>query len=160
MLREKHKGGFFTSPITKHTSHIVGYAYVDDTDIIIMNNNGINLTMEEVVDDMQEAINIWEGGLKASGGAIVPAKSWVYPIEFGFDQSGQWHYKSKDEIGAEFTVKDHNNQLGPLQTLNVSEGRETLGLLLAPDGNNEDAVDELLKKATEWKELVQVGHLK
>ena len=62
MMQARHKGGFFTSLITKCKSHIVGYAYVDDTDVIIMNNNNINITADEIMEDMQEAIHIWEGG--------------------------------------------------------------------------------------------------
>ena len=57
---------------------------------------------------MQQTINRWEGGLKATGGAIVPHKSWVYPISFKFDETGLWEYKTVDEIGHKFHVKDHN----------------------------------------------------
>ena len=37
---------------------------------------------------MQEAIDRWEGGLKATGGAIVPSKSWIYPIAYQFEENG------------------------------------------------------------------------
>ena len=160
MMQARHKGGFFTSLITKCKSHIVGYAYVDDTDVIIMNNNNINITADEIMEDMQEAIHIWEGGLKATGGAIVPSKSWVYPIDFEFDNNGKWGYKSAEDIGFNFVVKDENNILQPLDTLTASTGKETLGVILAPDGNNSDAVTALKNKAVEWKELIRTGHLK
>ena len=89
MLRDAHKGGWFTSPITKYHSHIVRYVYVDDMDLIAMNNNGIYLTDDKTMKDMQEAINIWEGGLKATCDTIVPAKNWIYPIDFRFDDKEQ-----------------------------------------------------------------------
>ena len=54
---------------------------------------------------MQEAINRWEGGLKTSGGAIVPSKSWVFPIDFKFDGKGQYHYKSLDEINESYILQ-------------------------------------------------------
>lgn len=160
MLREAQKGGKFTSPITKNRTHIVGYAYVDDMDIISMNNQDINLTADEVMEDMQLAIDIWEGGLKATGGAIVPKKSWVYPINFTFDNKGQWHYQSADDIGVEFTVQDHQNIQNTLNTFGPSVGKEILGVILSPDGNNNNAVKAMKNKATEWKDLVQSGHLK
>ena len=56
------------------------------------------LTIEEVFDTMQESIDSWEGGLKASGGAIRPDKSFVYPVDFKFDSSGKYSYKKIDEI--------------------------------------------------------------
>ena len=37
---------------------------------------------------MQEAIDRWEGGFKAIGGAIVPSKCWNYPITFQFEENG------------------------------------------------------------------------
>ena len=125
-----------------------------------MNNHDINLTSDEVMEDMQLAMNIWEGGLKATGGAIVPEKSWVYPISFHFDNQGQWHYQTVDDMEVEFTVKDQHGVTNNLETLNPSVGKETLGVILAPDGNNKDAVKNLTKKATEWKDLVKAGHLK
>jgi hypothetical protein len=64
----------------------------------------------EVMQEMQEGIDRWEGGLKATGGAIVPEKSWVYPIDFNFDNEGKWEYKNKEEIGAQFSVKDHKGE--------------------------------------------------
>ena len=53
---------------------------------------------------MQEAIHRWEGGLKATGGAIVSEKSWVYPISFKFDRAGKWEYMNQLEIEFEFEV--------------------------------------------------------
>ena len=29
---------------------------------------------------MQNVLDRWEGGLKTTGGALVPSKSWVFPI--------------------------------------------------------------------------------
>ena len=34
MLKSAENGGHFISPITKEYSHSVGYAYVDDTDLL------------------------------------------------------------------------------------------------------------------------------
>jgi hypothetical protein len=50
----------------------------------------------EVMQEMQEGTDRWEGGLKTTGRAIVPEKSWVYPIDFKFDKEGRWEYKSKE----------------------------------------------------------------
>jgi hypothetical protein len=38
------------------------------------------MSEEETLDKMQESINCWEGGLKATGGSIVPQESFLYPI--------------------------------------------------------------------------------
>ena len=144
MLRAAGKGGKFMSPISKLSTHIVGFAFVDDTDLICLNNGNPQISALEVMMEIQEAIDLWEGGLKATGGAIVPSKSWVYPIDFSFDVSGNWSYKSVEDIDVNFTVKDQDNNTTQLPTLNPNVGKETLGVYLAPDGNNSEAVSQML----------------
>ena len=88
---------------------------MDDIDLPTLNMRDINITAEEVMEDMQESmqesINRWEGGLKATGGAIAPGKSWVYAIDFTFDDKGDWSYTQPEEIDFDFTVKDHNDEV-------------------------------------------------
>ena len=98
MLRKADNGGHFISPISKKESHIAVFAYVDDTDLIQLDMRNTDNNSEDSLIKMQEAINRWEGGLKTTGGAIVPTKSWVYPIGFSFDNNGKWKYKSTEEI--------------------------------------------------------------
>ena len=130
------------SPVSKCGSHIVQFAYVDDTDIISLNNIDIHLTTDKVMEDMQLAIDLWEGGIKATGGAIVPSKSWIFPIDFKFDAQGKWSYRTSEEIGFEFTIRDADNVEAELQSLDPTIGKETLGVVLAPDGNNTQAVED------------------
>ena len=160
MLRKAGNGGHFVSPISKQNTHIVGFAYVDDTDLIQIDMRNIDNDTEEVMRKMQEAIDRWEGGLKTTGGAIVPSKSWVCPIDFSFDHKGKWKYKPLDEINFEFTVKNEFNDTTELKTLDPSTGMNTLGVTLAPDGNNTKAVEELRQKSQKWKDLVDTGYLK
>jgi hypothetical protein len=46
MLRAEGMGGVFKAPITKQKLHIVGYAYVDDTDIITFTGHNDNNNIE------------------------------------------------------------------------------------------------------------------
>ena len=43
--------------------------------------------------------------------------------------------------------------------LDPSEGKKTLGVILAPDGNNKAAVKELREKAVHWRNLIKTGHI-
>ena len=108
-----------------------------------------------MMENMQQAINCWEGGLKHTGGAIVPHKSFVYPIAFAFDNQGKWSYLSKDEIDYNFTVKDLDDTIQNLTTLSPSEGKCTLGVVLAPDGSHTEAVTSLRKKSGHMGSLYQ-----
>ena len=158
MLRTAGNGGHFISPISKEYSHTVGFAFVDDTDLLHLDMRKQEST-NEAMSNMQSAINRWEGGLKATGGTIVNSKSWVYPIAFDFDTRGQWQYKRAEDIEHEFTVKDDRETRQPLSSLNPDVGKETLGVYLAPDGNNNTMVKELRAKAEEWRDNINSGHL-
>ena len=118
-----------------------------------------NITDDEIFTDMQESIDRWEEGLKMTGGAIVPNKSWVYPIAFDFLDDGLWRYKSMEENDFQFSVKDHRGIRQILTQFEVDLGTKTLGAILAPDGNNKGAVRHLRNIAEKWYSLVKTGHL-
>ena len=159
MLRTADKGAHLLSAISKEPAHFVGFAFVDDTDLVTFRADDFTITDDEIFEDMQESIDRWEEGLKITGGAIVPSKSWVYPISFEFSEDGLWKYKSMLDNDFQFSVKDHRGIRQILQQHEVDIGTETLGVILAPDGNNKAAVRKLRHIAEKWFALVKVGHL-
>ena len=72
----------FKTPLSNETESFVGFAYVDDSDNVEGDLRTGTLEIDDVVDQMQQCIHDWEGGLKATGGAIRPDKSFVYPLSF------------------------------------------------------------------------------
>ena len=160
MMRHANHGMQLTSAISNQSSTIVAFAFVDDTDLIQGNMGDVEITVNEVMQDMQQAIYRWEGGLKATGGALVPEKSYVYPIDFKFDNMGKAKYRTIQEIGAHFEVPDAKGNMMELRQFEASEASETLGVLLSPDGNDTAAKEALIRKATLWSELIHKGHLK
>ena len=159
MMRQAQHGMHIISAISQNKSTIVAFAFVDDTDLVQGHMGETNITTGEVMQEMQEAILRWEGGLKATGGAIVPEKSFVYPIDFKFNTAGKVSYKTVQEINAHFEVPNAEDHIIDLRQYEPSKASETLGVFLAPDGNNEAAKASLLEKATLWSELVHKGHL-
>lgn len=159
MMRSAQNGGFFEEAISGERHHIVGFAFVDDTDIIDVDMRDDKRTLEDAAESMQTAIHRWEGGLKATGGAIRPDKSWIYPIGFSFDTSGKWSYIENTKEDFDFKVRDENEDLKSLPIMEANEGKETLGVYLAPDGNNADMIKYLQDKTLHWKELIRSGHL-
>ena len=159
MLQAAGNGAKFITPISKTSNLIVAFAFVDDTDLISFNISGHNTTCNEVMESLQQSIDHWEGGLKATGGAINPSDTWVFPINFVFDDKGDWKYDSVENIGAEFSVLDCNNVRTTLDQHEASVGKSTLGVYLAPNGNNNAAVEYLVGKAKAWRDLIRAGHL-
>jgi hypothetical protein len=54
---------------------------------------------------------------------------------------------------------DHTGSRVPLERVEVSEARKSLGLMIAGDGNWDAEVAFLLKASVEWKANLQAGHL-
>ena len=160
MMRQANHGMQIVSAISQETSTILAFAFVDDTDLIQGHMGNIDITAEDVMHDMQTAISRWEGGLKATGGALVPEKSYVYPIDFNFDNTGKATYKSIQDIDTYFEVPNADGNMIELRQFEASKANETLGVFLAPDGNNSDAKEALLEKSRLWSELIHKGHLK
>lgn len=57
MQRAAGNGGFFIELISKSLSHLVGYTFVDDTDLMQFGTRDQDMSVEEVKDRMQDAIN-------------------------------------------------------------------------------------------------------
>lgn len=156
MLREEGFGAAFEASISGDRIHFVGYAFVDDTDLIT--TLSLDATCAEVGLAMQRALDAWEGGIRATGGAIVPTKSFWYLVDFKW-QRGEWSYKSIDSTPGELTVLDLDGRRCTLRRLAAHEADKTLGVYLAPDGNNDAQVKYLRTKAVTWAESIRVGML-
>jgi len=68
----------------------VGYLFVDDMDKIQTRHN-IQATKNNMQVLMQAALDLWNQGLLATGGALVPEKSFWYSINFCWC-IGKWSY--------------------------------------------------------------------
>jgi hypothetical protein len=80
MIRAAGYGATFVTALSCLVVSFVCYAFVDDTDLVHTRPgtySGIDL-----IPEMQEAVDHWEGGLQASGGALVPEKKSLVSCRF------------------------------------------------------------------------------
>jgi hypothetical protein len=98
--------GFQSSNILSNESYTFAcYTYVDDTYLI---HNGNGTTTNQIISDMQRMLDHWAGCLRATGGALVPAKSYWYVIDFKWNQRKlNWEYKSIAELPGFLILRDH-----------------------------------------------------
>jgi len=88
ILREKGFGCEVVCPISSKYFFFVGYAFVDDTDVIQ------SLLAEDpvcAVAKLQEAIDTWEFSLRSTCGAIVPEKTVWWLVCFKWS-GAEWQY--------------------------------------------------------------------
>jgi hypothetical protein len=80
------------------------YAFVDDTDVVHSACTN-SIQGEEVIPEMQEVVDCWEGGLRATGGALVPSKSYWYLLDFKW-RHGKWLYPWIQDIPGNIYIQD------------------------------------------------------
>lgn len=157
MLKDEGFGLHIIDPISGEQSTFVCYTFVDDTDLVHAPTTTTDIRV--IQQEMQNMLNHWEGGLKATGGALVVIdKSYWYSISFTWKKN-RWHYNSILDTPHDLSVKDHNGNISKLERLEVSQAKETLGLWIAMDGNQDRQKMELIKKIDTWVAKIRTGLL-
>jgi hypothetical protein len=149
MLRDKGFGANFRSAISETNLFLVGYAFVDDTDLVCAND----VSADQTVSLLQQSLTAWEGGIRTTGGAIVPEKSHWYLIEFGW-KDGTAYYKPASNTTGTLQVRNADGTLQTLRKLEPWEAERTLGIRLAPDGNMDSQMKYMTEKASAWAEKI------
>jgi hypothetical protein len=109
-----------------------------------------------LVQEMQQAIDTWEGGLRASGGALVPAKSYWFLTHFIFEKN-KWRYARIHETPGTITIRNtQGDGRVELERLKVEEAHKTLGVFIAMDGNQKAQTTSLWEKANLWADKLRV----
>ena len=157
IMRKRGHCTIFKALISGDELKIVGFAFVDDKDLLRASRPG-EQTYHEVAQDMQNGLDLWEGLLKATGGALVPEKSYWYLIDFKW-HNGAWRYSMTEETSFDLTMKDKDELWHILSRLPVDEARRSLGCWSAPDGNNKEQVNYMRSVAVEWGDKLCAGHL-
>jgi len=110
------------APISQRAMTPVCFGFVDDTDLIL-NNNNPSVTSGNLIDEAQVELSRWEGLISATGGALAPEKSYWYLVEVGPD--GKYVTKAK-QLGS--LVLHNKGQPETIERLEVTEAPETLGI--------------------------------
>lgn len=103
---------------------------------------------------MQKALDMWEGGLRATGGTLVPSKSYWYLIDFKWVNK-QWTYVTKKDSPEILILRTSKRNRTVLRRLNPDESKETLGVYLAVDGNNNQTINKLKNKVIKFGDQIK-----
>lgn len=159
MLRRQGYGFHSISPLTHHHCHLACFTFVDDTDTI-HTPQGPNPTAAQALREIQEAINLWEGGLRATGGTLSPSKSYWYLIDFKWNcRTLTWQYKTTQDAPGELHLSNPDGNRIPLQRHEPHHAIETLGIPLAMDGNQTSICTSLRNKINKWADKIKTKQL-
>ena len=149
-----HKRGFaveFCTTISKETFKLVGFAYVDDSDLLQTGSDP-----REVLTSMQNLINMWGNLIDVTGGALSVEKSWWYMIDYVW-KHGRWVATDSGENLDLLATTTTGTRIS-LKRLHANEASKMLGIYVAPDGNNTAQITELKKASNDWGSKMRQGH--
>jgi hypothetical protein len=81
LLKKEGYGAFFKAAISGNAIRLVGYAFVDDTDLIQTGRSSTD-SSEYVFTQAQKALDRWEALIKATGGALTVSKCRWWAVDF------------------------------------------------------------------------------
>jgi len=130
--------------------------YVDDCDLFATNQDGLQL--QRTLLQLQENINLWQGGLAVTGGSLSPKKS-SWCIMAWRPQGKRWVLHSPKSFPATLTVLDSSHQPQPIRHLHPNEGIVVAGVVQALSSNQKPALMALQAKANGWEVALRQGFL-
>ncbi len=138
---------------------MVCFAFVDDTDLIHSCEDR-KVPTEQLLTQAQEALTLWEGLIKATGGTLAPEKSYWYLIDFFWHASSlSWKYQTIPNTPGNLTIRGNTTATNAprltLQQCEPSKANETIGLWIAMDGNQIAQQNVLKAKVTEWTDKIR-----
>jgi hypothetical protein len=157
MMRNAGYGVHLLTALSLLPIAIVCFAFVDDTDTV-QSGSSVDATGEEVLLELQAALDLWEGALRATGGALDPSKSFWYLIDFVWDNK-KFRYRTIEEMPGDLVVKDHQRVPAVLRRFEVSHSEKTLGVFVAMDGNIKAQKEYLLGISKEYADRIRTRKL-
>ena len=157
ILHSLNLATLITMPISGTELTLVGFAYIDDSDLFSFSQTH---DVDTTVKQMQEIVDNWELAAKVTGGALAPNKCWWYLIEFEWDKKNDCTYASK-KIDDKYvlTTKNAKNETEILKRLQPNIAQEMLGVYIAPDGNNDEQVKQLKLKSERSGEIIRTSNI-
>ena len=156
MMKEAGFGYKDWMAISKEVFQLVCFAYMDDTDII--HTKKINNETQSLIQEAQEALDMWNGVLNATGGELVPEKSYWYYIDFVFNNNGTARYKTIKELPGKLYLTNGKEKC-EVNRKEVTESRKSLGTHFPPNGSNKNNISYFRKKAELWADRIRTNKL-
>jgi hypothetical protein len=134
-----------------------GFLFVDDTDLIVFAPDDKE-SADEIVRRMQASVLAWQGGLRATGGALKPPKcSWSLAA-FHFP-NGKWSYHTATTLPARLDVPGPDGSMVEIQRHDPSTAIKVVGLMQALDGSMDGQLKVLKERADDWGDKIRDGYL-
>ena len=156
MYRRRHES-HIRSALSNVLITLLGFIFVDDTDLVYVAPSH-KTTPTQAVAALQAAVSSWHGALRASGGALKPAKC-AWSILAYQHKNGKWQLHSKSSFPATLQAPDEQGNLVDLQRLETHESVKVVGVEQALDGNMDGQLEALKKQCDDWAISIRKGYI-
>jgi len=145
-----------SSAISLSSFVLVGFIYVDDCDLFVLAPPS-NLNPQEALTQLQKNMDIWQGGLEATGGSLSADKcSWSGL--FYYFKAGQWKLHTSTSFPAALTIRDGHHVLS-LKHCEPHDAVKVVGVHQALSGSMKAQILALMEKSNTWAMAILQGHL-
>ena len=158
VLREHGHVVEWTSAISQTVTMLIGFLFVDDTDLIVMGEDA-TASPETIIQRMQDNITTWYNSLNLSGGALRPDKCSWYLLAYHWKPSGQWVYHTAESLPGKLFVPNLEGTPESIQRHDPSTETTAVGVTQAMDGSMTAQLELLKNKADEWSASIREGYL-
>ena len=124
MYKEVEHGIKIATTITKMILSLMCFAFVHNANLAQAVPDQ-DTSGEEMIDKFQEYMQIWEGGICASGGAICPNKTKWFLIDYVW-KCNKFTYRSIDEIPGNISIPDQDGNMMIINREDLSSKKEFL----------------------------------
>ena len=146
--KRKGHGTTIITPISNKTVSLLGFAFVDNADLITAANNAYQ-SGAEMIQKMQALMTDWCGCIRATGGFIAPTKTRWFLVSF-FWNSNDWDYEAKDSLPGVITLSDKDSQLYTVNREEPTTAFESWGLRIDLGNTSSKALDDVTDECQEF----------
>ena len=135
---------FLIACLAGATLRMMGYAFVDNTDLCFTGQDNHQLAAH-LLPQFQQAVDCWEGLLRATGGGLEHSKTFWCLIDHKWDSATcQWRYHSMEDTQGVISIRKAGEDTRVnLRGVEPWEANKILGVWMAMDGNQEAEVEYL-----------------
>ena len=141
LMKEKGQTSKVVSPISGITLTLLGFLFVDDTDLVVLGEP--NESEDMVQTRIQTAINYWNGFLRVSGGALKPEKCYWYFTRFRWN-NGLWSLAT--DSPAPVTITTDDNIQAEIIYKKPNDATKAVGVWQDMVGSSTKQVDSIIQK--------------
>ena len=134
MVKQSGGGAIFRTAIALSCLQFAGFSFVDDVDIV-QTDNHVDTSGELLIPRIQKSLDIQNGGLFSSGGALKKEKC-IWRLIDWEESPLSWKLRNKQDMPGELSILNYDTkEREQISRIETDEAREVLGVHIAPTGN-------------------------